>query len=301
VETQTPIELAYWRALACSEAPASYRVSAASYRLTEDIGFVAIVESELKFVQIERQIFLTDVMISPDDSALEQSPEAINILSVYFAAHVLASGVSYCVMSKARSPQGAITGRFISRDQINLVAHRHPNEAVESADIHGFDHLANNIAFAANCSDNRSLTRRATSDMQTLVGVLVFLFATKKGLINFNDAHKLFEIRVFHPGPEPMTHIECTLVGSGTDHPMDLKGTDSLLRREHQVEHIKPCAKWHLSFFKNRPGLEREAVGRTIVLAAFFALPMPRLRGTLVHVIILASRTERASGPAMQE
>jgi hypothetical protein len=296
-----PIEPARWRALACSEAPASYCASAASYGLSKDVFIVPIVEAELKFVQIQRQILLRHVVIRADDSALEQSPETINILSVYFSAHVLASGVSYCVMAKARSTQIAITGRLIGRDQINLVAHCHLNETVERANIHGFDHLTHHITFAANRADNRSLTRRATPDMQTLIGMLVFLFATKKGFIHFDNAHKLLEIRVFHPGPEPMAHIESTLVRSGADHPMDLKSADSLLRREHKIEHLKPRAKGHLGFLKNGPSFEREAVRRAIILAALLALPVPRARRALVHMVILASRAERASGPAMQE
>jgi hypothetical protein len=52
-----PIESACWRALACSEAPASCHASAASYGLSKDVGILAVVMAKLKFREIQRQIF----------------------------------------------------------------------------------------------------------------------------------------------------------------------------------------------------------------------------------------------------
>ena len=48
-------------------------------------GFFRLIEAPLKFVQVQRQIFLADVVIGADDSALEQRPERINALSVNLA------------------------------------------------------------------------------------------------------------------------------------------------------------------------------------------------------------------------
>ena len=299
--TAVPIESACWRALACSEAPASCHASAPSYRNSKDVFSLAIVESKLKFVQVERQVFLAYMMIGADDSALKQRPEAINILSVYFTAHILASGVSYRVMSIAQSAQGPIARRFIGRNQINLIAYRHLNKTIEGANIHSFDHLTDHITLTADRADDRNLPRWTAPNMQALVGVFVLFFSAQKGFVNFDDAHQLLEVWVFHSGPEPMTHIESTLIRSGADHPMNLKRADSFLRREHQVQDFKPRAKGHLGFLKNRSGLEGEAVRRAVILAAFLTLPVPRSRGTLVHVIVLASRAERSSGPAMQK
>jgi len=73
-----PIESACWRALACSEAPASYHASAASHRFPEDIGVLAVVETELKLREIQRQISLAHVVIGPHDSTLEQESAPIS-------------------------------------------------------------------------------------------------------------------------------------------------------------------------------------------------------------------------------
>jgi hypothetical protein len=42
-----------------------------SYRFAENIGLIPIVESELKLVQIQRQIFLADAMVCSDHATLE--------------------------------------------------------------------------------------------------------------------------------------------------------------------------------------------------------------------------------------
>jgi hypothetical protein len=55
-KTKSPIESLCWRALACSEAPASCHASAPCYRQTEDVLSLAVIEPELKLVQVQRQI-----------------------------------------------------------------------------------------------------------------------------------------------------------------------------------------------------------------------------------------------------
>jgi hypothetical protein len=67
---RTPIVSARWRRSQIAETFASVRVSAPSYRFAENIGLVPIVESELKLVQIQRQIFLADAMICSDHAAI---------------------------------------------------------------------------------------------------------------------------------------------------------------------------------------------------------------------------------------
>src|SRR5216683_2258727 len=54
-----------------AEAPASSDASASCYRLAENVGILAVIETELKLCEIERQIFLAYVVISADDSTLE--------------------------------------------------------------------------------------------------------------------------------------------------------------------------------------------------------------------------------------
>ena len=133
MEIVIPIESACWRALACSEAPASLCASAASYCLPKDVGVPAIVETELKLREIQGQIFLAHVMIGADDSPLEPAPEIFQVISVHLAAHVFASAVRHKFVLVALSVQVAIARMFIGRDQIHFVANRFADEPIISA------------------------------------------------------------------------------------------------------------------------------------------------------------------------
>src|SRR5260370_37118678 len=94
MNSRTLIEPTRWRALACSEASASYYASAASYGFSKDVGVLAVVKTELKLREVQRQIFLADVMIGSNHSALEQAPKVFQIVSMHFAAHILARAMA---------------------------------------------------------------------------------------------------------------------------------------------------------------------------------------------------------------
>src|ERR1035437_4053778 len=75
--------------LAPPAAAASQVASASSYGCSENIGILAVVEPIAKFIEIERQIFLADVVVGADNSALQKRPERFHIVRVNVAAHVL--------------------------------------------------------------------------------------------------------------------------------------------------------------------------------------------------------------------
>ena len=54
--------------------------SASCYRLAKNVGILAVVEAKLKLIQVQRQIFLAHVVISANDSTLEQRPKRIEVL-----------------------------------------------------------------------------------------------------------------------------------------------------------------------------------------------------------------------------
>lgn len=57
--------------LPVAEVPAREDASASSYNFTEHIGVLAVIVPELKFGQVERQVFRTDIMVSANYAALE--------------------------------------------------------------------------------------------------------------------------------------------------------------------------------------------------------------------------------------
>jgi len=241
------------------------------------------------------------VMISPDDSALEQRPKGIDALRVNFAAHVLAKTMSHGLMAIS-ALQHAVAGMLMGRDQFDFIAHGASHKRVECLEISSLNHLADDVALARDCANNRSLTCRALRvRTDPLATVLVLFLTADECLIDFYDAHKLPELRVFHSGPKPHANVPSSLVRAGTNEPMNLKRADAFLARYHQMQNLEPSAQRYLGFFEDRSSLEREPIGRAIIFAALLALPMPRTRGAFVHVFVVTAGTFWASGPATQE
>ena len=54
-------------------------------RRTKDICVIAIIIAELELGNIQRHVFLADLVEAPDDPALENRPEAFKIVFVWIA------------------------------------------------------------------------------------------------------------------------------------------------------------------------------------------------------------------------
>jgi hypothetical protein len=77
---RTAIELACWPLDA--EAAASVANSASCYDQIEDVGVLAVVETEGKLIEIQRQIILADVMVCANHATLEQRPERFDVVGM---------------------------------------------------------------------------------------------------------------------------------------------------------------------------------------------------------------------------
>jgi hypothetical protein len=82
---------------------------------------------------------------------------------------------------------------------------------------------------------------------------------------------------------------------------VNLERAHALLAGEHEVKNLEPCSERNLGFLEDGPCLEREAVGRAVIFAAFLALPVPRSGCALVDVIVVAAGAMRAARPTAQE
>src|ERR1700731_788149 len=65
-----------------SETATSDHASAACYRDVENVGIMPVIVAELEFRDVERHVFLADLVEAADDPALENRPEAFDGLSV---------------------------------------------------------------------------------------------------------------------------------------------------------------------------------------------------------------------------
>jgi hypothetical protein len=299
---KTPIASARWRRSQIAETFASVRVSAPSYRFTENIGFISIVEPELKLVQIERQIFLADVMVGSDHATFQQRPKTFDALSVNVAAHVFARAVTNELMLAIVDADGVVGAEIVSDNQRCARLGYFANESGQSVGIDMLDHLADHVALARDCADDRHLAGSWTaSSLDTVLAMAILVQPADIGFVYFYNAHQLPELRVFHSGAQTHAHIPSGLIGASSKHAMDLKCAYSFLRRDHQVQNLEPHNQRLLGFLENRSGRKRKAIGRTRLRTAFHTLPVPRTRSAFVNVIVVTTWALWASRPAAQE
>jgi hypothetical protein len=86
---RTSIAPVRWHRFRLAETDASDFVSAACYRGSEHVGIVAVVITELKLRDVQRQIFSAHLVERTDYAALEDRPEAFNRVGVNRADNVL--------------------------------------------------------------------------------------------------------------------------------------------------------------------------------------------------------------------
>jgi len=297
VEKATPIESACWRLCACSEALASLGASAASYRISEDVCVVSIVESELKLREVQRQIFFTDVVMRSNNTTLQQAPERFDVVGMDLTAYIFA-----CPMGddfvRIEVPQIAVSAPFIRRDQANFVGDGLFNKQTQGVSGRVLDHLTDHVALTRDRADHGRLagmSGTATAILLTILPVPIFLFAADIGFVHFDDAHQLLELRVFHRGSQPMAHVPRRLVCTAPDLALNLECADALFAVQDLPENLEPSFERILGVLENRAADDAEAV----VLAGL-AKPMERPRFQDINFVAIATRAlDDAISPAV--
>jgi hypothetical protein len=302
-------ELACWND---AKASTSSDASASCYGGPENIRIVTVVLPELKFIQVEREIFLADIVIRPDDSALEQSPEAFDIVGVNFTANVLALAVVHGFMADA-TPQVVVALILIGRDTRGLFVDGMADESGQRARIGLPDDPADNVAFALDRADHVNL---AVADLiavfirsfsfALLTGLFgpmaVAVFPADIGLVHFNDPHKLLEAVILHTSAEPMANIPGGMQGRriAKEDAANLAGRNTFLTLQHRVEHLEPCFERDVCILKHSPDQNRKAIGRFMEIGFVSAEPIKGPCRAFIDLGIAATWALRAGRPAPQ-
>ena len=146
---------ACWPLLSLAETVTSDHASAACYRRIENIRVHAVVVSELKLGDIQRQIFFAHLMECADDTAFEDRPEALNRIRVNRANNVLAH---FMVHFLARIFfQRVINAVIVGRQQANLVGNDFAHEALRGFGRNAFQDAGDDVALPLDCADDRGL------------------------------------------------------------------------------------------------------------------------------------------------
>ena len=282
IEMETPTELICCRD---AEAFASSDASASCYSFSKDVFVVTVIVAELELGQIQRKVFLADMVIAANDAALQETPEVLDIIRVDLATDVLACRMRCGVVFVTQCLQIVIAVVLIRSDQINLVAYCLADKPIKRSRIGILDNLADHVALAGDSSDHRGLAAQARN-MLTLIPMAVLVFPADSSFVYFDNAHQLSELSILHSRTEPMAQIPSRRVGR-SDLPLNLLCADSLLSVEHAPENFKPSAERIVGILENRARNDGKPITR---LAAFLALPVPWTMGQFPDLFVPATR-----------
>jgi len=278
-----------------SASPGAACVSATPYGRAEDVRVAPIVIPKFKLCNIERQIFSADLMISPDDAALDKRPEAFNGVRMNCANDVLADGM---VNGFVREPmlEPLVSGVSICAQQVNAVRHSLTDEGFQRDPSGILDDTSDDIALALDRADDCGLAGvAAPARSAALIPMPIFIAAADIGFVNLDDPDQLAEIRVLQTGPDPMRHIEGCAVGADPHDALNLQRTDAFLGCQHHVDHAKPSPQTYIRVLEDRPDQNGKAI--TASLGTLRALPMERSIGDGVNLVVGAARAGDALGP----
>src|SRR5207244_12861448 len=135
------------------------------------------------------------------------APERFEIIGVNLAANILALSVTHCFVREVFF-QESITGVLTGRDQIDLFTDCFSNKGIKRDGIGILDYLTNDIALSADRADNSYLAALLTARyMSFLVRMAVLILSANKGFVNFDNAHKLLEVRIVPGGAQTIVDV----------------------------------------------------------------------------------------------
>jgi hypothetical protein len=247
--------------LALKHPPVSYAsASGPLYRLAENIGFAAVVMPELELGEVEREIFLADMVEAAHDAAFEETPERFEIVGVNLAAYIFTLSVADGFVREVFL-QKAITRVFVSSDQIHRLTDCLSDERIQRDRVRVLDNLTDDVALPADSADDANLAALlAPTDMRFLVPMPILVLSADERLVHFNDAHKLAEIGIMHGCPEPHAHVPRRLVRAASNLPLNLERTHAFLGIEHLPENLEPYLERVSGVLENRAADDAEAV-----------------------------------------
>jgi len=270
--------------------------SAFCYYVRKDVWVLAVVVSERKLRQVQRQVILTHLVIRADDPTLEQTPKAVQVVGMDVAPHVFSLLVIHDLMG-IFAVQPAIAWVFVRCHQRDTIPDGFADQLAHGYTISILDQFAHDIPFASNGPNDGSFG--LFRHVLFLVPMPVLVPAADIGFIHFHFAHQLGERTILHGRPNPMAHIPGRAVVAASDLAMDLQGTDAFLALRHQVNDLKPRSQWIVGVLKDRLGDDREPIAITSAAGLGLAHPMKRLALQFIDFGVVAAWAGYAVRPSL--
>src|ERR1051326_4598561 len=267
---------------------------ASADRRSENVRIHAVIVAELELRDIERQIFLADLVEGPDHAALDDRPEAFDRVGVDGADNVMAGAVVDHTMRKAEA-EPPISGIVVRAEQANPRRNRLPHKFFKGAAGNPIDHAGNYISLPFDRADYWRLASVATSAATAfLIPLAVLVVPADVGFVHLDDATELVDI--FHQSRAHLVaHGPRGFVTAESHDALYLKRRDTLFAGQHHVDDAIPVAKRLVGVLEDRSYQDGEPIAVGIAL---LALPVPLARGEVIDLGIAATRAVDAVGPA---
>jgi hypothetical protein len=270
-------------------------------RRSKDVFIHAVVIPELEFRDIQRHVFLTDLVESADDPALEDRPEAFDGLGVDCADDVLSGSVIDNGVGVFFA-EAVVPLPLIGAEQTDFGGDSFVNEAGQSGTTHVLKDAGHDVALAADCTHDGCFAgtdAACTAALATLIFVPVLGEAANEGFIDLDNSGELFKILIGERRANAMAHVPSRFIAPKAHVAVNLKGTHSLLAREHQVNDAEPLAERLIGVFEDRSDEMRETIGDA--LGTVHALPLERHRLQLIDVRTTAAGAMDAIWPTASD
>lgn len=272
-------------------------LSASSDRFSENVGIIPIIVPELELSNIERQVFLADLVVGADNATLEDAPKAFNRIGVDrtddIVAFLVADRTVLVVSLKA-----AIAGMFVCGEKANLCRDDFADEAFKGFRADVLDHAGDHVAFALNrANDNELVGSLPANAAAFLIPMAVFVLPADIGFVNFDNAHELAELLIYQSGADTVAHAPCGPVRAGADDTVNLHGRHALLAGQHHMNDAEPSAERIVGVLKNGADDMREAVAA--IGCAGVALPFEGHCADRMNHISATARAFNAKRPTV--
>jgi hypothetical protein len=239
------------------------------------------------------QIFLADLVISSNNAALQDRPEALNCIRMNRANDVLADCVVNGLVREAVL-QPHIAGIGIGAEKANAVRYSFTHESLKREPVSAIDNASNYVALALDRANNRSLPGVATPALAAfLVPMPVFIATADVGFIDLNNSAEFLDV-LDHRGSDLVAHKPSSFVAAEAHVAENLEGTHALFADQHKVRDSVPIFQRLIRVLKDCAGQVRETVA---LVCAGIALPMESHCGDGIDALGIATRASDAFGP----
>lgn len=137
-----------------------FRLTDTNERVSEQVRVLAVVVPPLQLVQVGREMLHRDVVVGPDDGALQEAPDALDGVGVDLPTDPLVLGVVDRVMPGvlvAKLGNCLVGGQFVGVDELHSVLDVRLDELSELGTVAGPADFDSGLTAPLNRSDNEGL------------------------------------------------------------------------------------------------------------------------------------------------